>query len=193
MRTPNRRRAKKFWLALSRHLATIPLKGTFKTELDLERFLRKAVKRFASTKLGLATPDAASAVYSHGETSPEKKAWSQSKALQNVVVYGCANSSDIFITHQKMGSIYIEVKLSKARGKSATSLPGDMQRSIGQSVIASLRHPAVICFIGILGKLRSVPQDLGKDLKRTLLQKHRIALIVRPFGSSVNLATITAS
>lgn len=169
-----------FSIDLARHLETVPLLGPLKSELDLERMLRAATRDFTGKYLNLRPQDFASVVYSHGENGIEKMAWSRSKALQNVVVFGCSNTSDIFVTHSQIGSIYIEVKLSKARGRGASSLPGDLQRSIGQCVIASLRHAHVICFVGVQAELRQMAEDLSAALKTTLLEKHRIVLLVRP-------------
>jgi hypothetical protein len=75
------------------------------------------------------------------------------------------------------------LKLSKAKGPhEADSLPGDLQRSVGQSVIASLRHPHVICMVVCQGRRKGKPQDLGEKLRATLWEEHRIALVVRGIG-----------
>lgn len=60
-------------------------------------------------------------------------------------VFGCPNTGDIFIRYKirsesEFRSVFIELKFSKRRGNGADLLPGDLQRSIGQSVIASMQH-----------------------------------------------------
>jgi hypothetical protein len=78
-----------------------------------------------------------------------------------------------------LGTIYIELKFSKKRGnREASALPGDLQRSIGQSIIASLVHTYVICLIVCETKIRKREKDRSKEL-REMLHNHKIELIVR--------------
>ena len=155
---------------------------SMESELALERKLGPIIRNLVKDTLKINDEVLSEVVFSHGETRAEKEFWTKSKADQNVVVYGCSNTGDIFIKHPDGESIYIEVKLSKRRGPKSTSLPGDIQRSIGQSLIASLRHAFVICFIVCQGDLRARPDDLRNELEQTLWQRHRIALIVRELG-----------
>jgi len=70
------------------------------------------------------------------------------------MVFGCPNTSDIFIAHPRLkpeggnkeGTVYVELKLAKSRG-GADALPGELQRSLGQALIASLRHAYVVCLL----------------------------------------------
>src|SRR3989344_7539298 len=164
---------------LALYLEQVPLSNEIGTELELEREIRKKVQEFIKQNLKLEGNLLDKIIYSHGDTPFDKTLWTSSKILQNVVVYGCSNTSDIFIAHPTIGSIYIELKLSKAKSRNSNSLPGDLQRSIGQSIIASLRHPHVICMVVCKGSRASKSNDMGNELKMMLLEKHGIFLIVR--------------
>lgn len=172
--------ADEYTVSLANLLAKIQLPDNVRTELELERFVCKAVRKFTSRALNLNSHSLKNVVYSHGDTPEERALWTKSKTLQNVVIYGCSNTSDIFITHPDIGTVYIELKLSKARRDlNSNSLPGDLQRSIGQSIIASLRHPYVICMVVCKGERKIRPHDLSQDLEEMLWKQHRIALVVR--------------
>ena len=168
---------RQFAKKLALYLEQMPLSNYARTELELEGEIVKGVREFTKQVLGIETIE--KIVYCHGDTPLDKNLWTSSKTLQNVIVYGCTNTSDIFITHPTIGLIYIELKLSKARSKTSSSLPGDLQRAIGQSIIGSLRHPHVICMVVCLSNHRSKLNDMGKELKSMLLEKHGIFLIVR--------------
>ena len=62
--------------------------------------------------------------------------------------------------------------------KKSSSLPGDLQRSIGQALIASLKHSHVICFIVCQNKIPKKENDLSIKLQEKLL-KNNITIIVR--------------
>jgi hypothetical protein len=172
--------AKKFVQNLAIHLGEIPLPSDLKSEHDLKhRCLDIAVRSFTEEALRVPAKDMDKVVFTPGDTKEEKARWAASKSLQNIVVFGCPNTGDIFITHPKIGAVFIEVKFSKSRSAKSDSLPGDLQRAIGQSVIGSLRHPHVICLIVCQGQRRARTADLAADLKRALWEKHRIALVVR--------------
>ena len=160
-------------------LKNCDLPSSMKSEIDLERYVRPIVRSCVKEALQISDEELSDVVFSHGEIEAERAYWTKSKAYQNVVVYGCSNTSDIFIRLPNDESIYMEIKLSKKRGPGGSTLPGDIQRSIGQSLIASLRHPYVICFIVCEADLRNKPEDLREKLQSTLWERHRIALIVR--------------
>jgi hypothetical protein len=155
-----------------------------RAEIDLEREIRKIVRDYSKEVLNLDEKMLTDVIFSHGENDKEKDLWTMSKSFQNIIVYGVKKSSDIFIKHPDLGTIYIEIKYAKKRGKSASTLPGDLQRAIGQSIIASLKHSFVICLIICETELMNIPYDLGGDLKVELWNEHRIALIVRALSVS---------
>jgi hypothetical protein len=77
----------------------------------------------------------------------------------------------------------VELKLSKKRpGINSSSLPGDLQRSIGQSIIASLKHRYVICLIVCEKDIELKENDCSEELRETLRRNHKIELIVRSFS-----------
>jgi hypothetical protein len=168
-----------FVQGLVQTLEEAPLPSGISSEGELERAICEVVREYTRQALAVGAEALHDIVFTHGQTRDEKERWTKSKPLQNVTVYGCSNTSDIFITHPRLGSVYVELKLSKRRGVNADTLPGDLQRSIGQSVIASLRHSWVICVVGCVGDRQTIPGDLGEKLRTMLWDKHRIALVVR--------------
>jgi hypothetical protein len=94
-----------------------------------------------------------------------------------VIVYGHPSTSDIFLEEKRVKSVYVELKLAKARSRKASTLPGDLQRSLGQSLLAHLQHKYVVCCIVCE---RSVAHDKNaRRLEKMLWRKHRIAMVVR--------------
>jgi len=153
--------------------------SSVRREIDLERVIVPMVRRHAQQALATDDQDIDDIVFTHGSTREEKRRWTRSKPDQNVMVFGCPNTSDIFIKLPGPETIYIELKWAKRRGVKADTLPGDLQRSIGQSLIASLRHPYVICLVVCEHLRPDKTDDYGKKLRMLLWKKHRIALIVR--------------
>ena len=166
-------------------LNNVAISKTIRKESELEAIIYKTVRNYTKKALGIGDAVIDKIVFTHGNTKEEKKRWTQSKKDQNVVVYGCSNTSDIFIKKRGSGTIYIELKFSKRRGKKeASALPGDLQRSIGQSIIASLVHTYVICLIVCETKIRKRDKDHSVELQEMLRkQKHKIELIVRSIPS----------
>ncbi len=151
-------------------LQSVSFRRTIKNESDLDNCLREKVRRYTRESLDIKDENLRKTVFTHGN-----KHWAKSKPLQNVVVYGCSNTSDIFITEPRVGSIYIELKWAKRH-----TLPGELQRGIGQSLIASLRHPYVICLVVCESDQREkTPDELGEKLRALLWARHQIALVVR--------------
>ena len=153
--------------------------SSVRREIDLERAIVPMIRRHTRRALGTNDLDINDVVFTHGTTVKAKKRWTRSKADQNVLVFGCPNTSDIFIKLPGSKTIYIELKWAKHRGVKADTLPGDLQRSIGQSLIASLRHAYVICLVVCEHLRPERPDDYRNKLRRLLWKKHRIALIVR--------------
>src|SRR3990172_6174617 len=153
--------------------------SSVRREIELERVIVRMIREHIRRTFRIDDQDINDVVFTHGTTVEAKKRWTKSKADQNVLVFGCPNTSDIFIKLPGSGTIYIELKWAKHRGVKADTLPGDLQRSIGQSLIASLRHPYVICLVVCEHLRPGKTGDHGKKLRRLLWKKHRIALIVR--------------
>ncbi len=178
---------------LADHLDAVPVPPSVSDEQGLDRYFREVVRRYAQEKLPGAK------VFTHGDTDEEKRWWTTSKALQNVTVYGHPNTSDIFISDPRLklagdardGGLYIEFKFAKRRGHGGTSLPDALHLAIGQSIIASLRHPYVIALIvcqhiadpdlttDAAGEERPDKLDRREALSQLLWQQHRIRLVVR--------------
>jgi hypothetical protein len=167
------RLAETFIEDLGHLIETEPLPADINDEYALEFALLPHIQKFVQEKLaGDESLDCV--LYHHGRTLKEKRLWSESKQFQTVGLYG-ANVSDIFIKHPKVGAIAIELKLSK-KGEGLT---GNIQRAIGQSLIATMRHPYAICVI--VYKKQGKKPSPGKiaALNDLLWEQHKIYLIVR--------------
>lgn len=145
------------------------------SESDLEYAILPDIRKFIKDELFKG--DVENVLYHHGRTLQEKKHWTNSKPLQTVKLFG-VNVSDIFIKCSKIGAVAIElkyVKLLKRKG-----LTSSLQRAVGQSVIATLRHPFAICAI-FNKQLHKIKTEVGliEKLKKVLWEKHKIYLIVR--------------
>jgi hypothetical protein len=165
---------------LAELLERFQIPAGIKTEIELERSIKQMVRDYTKKRLHLDDQELRDVFFTHGDSAEDKDLWTKSKGSQNIHVYGCSNTGDIFIKHPNIGTVYIEIKYSKKRGKAASTLPGDLQRAIGQSFIASLKHSHVICLIVCEADIKTRPHDLGSDLKDRLWNEHRIAIIVRP-------------
>jgi hypothetical protein len=156
-------------------LNNVAIPKTIRKEGELEAIIYKTVRNYTKKALGVGDAKIDDIVFTHGVN------WKKSKKDQNVIVYGCENTSDIFIKERRLDTIYIELKFSKRRGnKEASALPGDLQRAIGQSIIASLVHRYVICLIVCETKIRKRKgKDYSNELQEKLRRDHRIELIVR--------------
>ena len=160
-------------------LIQFPSPSDFSREAELENYILQNIKDLVKEKINIKDEtELNKTVYAHGKTKAEKRLWSASKVFQNVIVFGCSNTGDIFIDLKENGTIYIEIKYSKRRNEKSSSLPGDLQRSIGQALIASLRHSHVICFIVCQNEIQKKANDLSMELQEKLL-KNNITIIVR--------------
>ncbi len=167
----------RFVQGLASVLRRASLPRRLRREIDLERAMWPLVRTYTKRALNLSEEELDEALVTHGRTKEEKERWTRSKVHQNVVVYGHANTSDIFLKERRVKSVYVEFKLAKVRSKKASTLPGDLQRSVGQSLLAHLRHHHVVCCIVCQ---RRVPHDgNAKRLEKILWNKQRIALVVR--------------
>jgi len=164
---------------LESQLELIQFPFDFSREAELENYILQNIKDIVKEKINIKDEtELNKIVYAHGKTNAEKRLWSASKASQNVIIFGCSNTGDIFIDLKEKGTIYIEIKYSKKRSKTSSFLPGDLQRSIGQALIASLKHSRVICFIVCQNEIQRKANDLSMKLQEKLL-KNEITLIVR--------------
>ena len=146
-------------------------------EIDLERTIWPVVRSYTKRALNMSEEELGKALVTHGRTREEKERWTRSKPLQNVIVYGHPSTSDIFLKDKRVKSVCVELKLAKARGRKASTLPGDLQRSLGQSLLARLRHQHVVCCIVCQ---RPTPRDgSARRLEKMLWHKHRIATVAR--------------
>ena len=167
----------RFVQKLGKFIERIRIPSTVRTEAELELAVLATLKAFVQRALPRRkrkTP----ILYHHGTTAEEKRWWSRTKALQAVRLFG-TNVSDMFIVHPRIGAIAVEFKYVKeARG--SVKLTSQIQRAVGQSIIATLRHPFGICAIVYRKPKKSLPEGKLKALKRTLWEKHRIYLVIRP-------------
>jgi hypothetical protein len=169
--------ADRFVQGLAGALRRASLPRRLRTEIDLERAIWPLVRDYTRRALSLRKEELDKAVVAHGRTKEERERWTNSKPHQNVVVYGHPSTSDIFLQNKRVKSVYVELKLAKARSRKASTLPGDLQRSLGQSLLAHLRHQYVVCCI--VCQRRVVHDMNARRLEKTLWRKHRIALVVR--------------
>lgn len=173
--TKNHNREKeKIVIKLGKLIENLPLPDSIKSESDLEYALLPNIRRFIKDEL---FSDVENALYHHGRTVQEKKHWTDSKPLQIIKLFG-VNVSDIFIKCSKIGAVAIELKYAKLLKKQG--LTGVLQRAIGQSLIATLRHPFAICCI-VYRQLHKnkIESGLIEKIKKILWRKHKIYLIVR--------------
>src|SRR3989338_5565404 len=142
MTTRNRNRfSEKFVINLGRFIEGLKLHAGILTEAELEQAVIPAIRKSVEAVLPRG-PSSRPVLYHHGTTTEEKRQWSDSKPLQIVQLFG-TNVSDMFIAHPRMGAVAIEFKFVKGSGGSI-KLTSQIQRAIGQAIIATLRHPYAI-------------------------------------------------
>jgi len=166
----------KIVIKLRKLIENLPINDSFSinSEADLEYALLPSIRKFIKNNL---SADIEKVLYHHGRTLQEKKHWTDSKSLQTVKLFG-VNVSDIFIKCSKIGAVAIELKYAKLLKKQG--LTGALQRAIGQSLIATLRHPFAICCIFYRqSRKNKIEFGLIEKLKKILWRKHKIYLIVR--------------
>ena len=170
-----------FMVGLENVLRSIPIPQKIKSELDLERILVPHIKNYLKESLQLKQQELKMAVYAHGEDEEGKRLWSKSKPYQTVTAFGCTMAADIFIRHENIGTIFIEVKLAKRRRSGGDSFPSGFQRAIGQAVIASMKHKCAICYVAT-PKRPTHENDIADKLIKTIREKLGILVIVREYG-----------
>lgn len=168
--------AKKLILKLGRFMEKIPLFSSIKNENDLEYAVLPHIKKFIQKELtGNKTLDGI--LFHHGRNEEEKRWWSKSKSLQTVKLFG-TNVSDMFIAHQKIGAVALEFKYVKLSRK-GEGLTGSIQRAIGQSLIATIRHPFAVCVIVYGQQKKYLEAGVLQQLKKSLWRHHKIYLVIR--------------
>ncbi len=136
-----------FVIGLGDILSSIPISGNINNELDLEEILLPHVKNYVQGSLKKTQEELKTIVYAQGKNNVEKKLWSESKKIQTTTAFNRRMVSDIFIHHEDIGTIFIEIKLAKPGKSGGDSFPGSLQRAIGQTVIATMKHDYAICYI----------------------------------------------
>jgi hypothetical protein len=165
-----------FVLALGQLLKKIDLPLSIKNEMDLEYAILPHIKNFLLKEL-VKNGILDDILYHHGRTAEEKKSWAKSKSFQVVKLFG-ANVSDIFIRHPHIGAIALELKYVKL-DKHSKGLTGSIQRAIGQSLIAILKHPFAICFVVYASPRKLLKAGAAQRLKELLWNQHKIYLLIR--------------
>lgn len=166
----------RFILKLGNLMETVALPASIESEGDFEYAVLPYIKKFIEEELtGSKMFDGV--LYYHGRNTEEKKWWSKSKPLQTVKLFG-TNVSDIFIVHEKIGAVALELKYVKL-SKKGEGLTGSIQRAIGQSLIATMRHPFAICVIVYRQEKKHLEIGIAKQLKDLLWEHHRIYLVIR--------------
>lgn len=169
-------KAEKFVLALGQLLKKIDIPLSIKSEADLEYAILPHIKDFILKKL-VKNGVLDSIFYYHGKTTEEKKSWAKSKSFQTVKLFG-ANVSDMFIRHPLIGAIALELKYVKL-DKFGKGLTGSIQKAVGQSLIATLRHPFAVCFVVYTSPRKLLKAGVSQRLKELLWNQHKICLIIR--------------
>lgn len=129
--------------------------GQYDNELALEKDVYSILKGSLSKELHLRDKDSDNIIITHGETKEEKERWSKTKAWQDVIIAGCRNTSDIVVKLSDKETIAIQIKYAKGRITTA------IQTVVGQCIIASLRHPAVI---GLVFSNQKIKNTQGERL-----------------------------
>ena len=153
---------------LARELSNLLSKTKFpkyhKNEYAFESKICEVLRKSLATKPDFKGKDLGGVIITHGKNPEEQRRWTESKEKQNVIIAGHHNTFDIVIKLSKKEIIPIEVKYAK------DNLTGAIQRMVGQCIIASLSHPAVI---GILVSAEK-PKDSKKDKLNRLKSSLRI-------------------
>lgn len=166
----------KFVLKLGYLMEKAFIPPSVNNESGLEYAFLPQIKKLIQKELG--TPGGIDKIlYHHGRNTEEKKHWTESKKLQTVMLFG-TNVSDMFIVHPKIGAASLEFKYVKL-SRTGEGVTGSIQRAIGQSLIATVRHPFAVCVI-VYGKQKK-HLELGamKQLKNLLWKHHKIYLVIR--------------
>lgn len=158
---------------LVQKLEKITLPESLKNESDLEFVFLPTIKKFIQKELKVN--NLRNVLYHHGRNKEERKMWSDSKKFQNIELLGM-HTYDMLIRHPKVGSLVLEFKYAAS---SKNPLTSRIQRIIGQSLIANLKHNYVISCLVFRKKGKMPKLGLLEKLKKDLQKNYKIYLIVR--------------
>ena len=175
-------KSNEFVLGLENILKSVPIPQNINNELDLEHILLPHIKSYVRKSLQVKQEELKRIVYAHGENEEGKRLWTESKEYQTVIAFDCTMAADIFIRHENIGTIFIEIKLAKPRKSGGDSFPGSLQRSIGQTVIASMKHNYAICYVATPKRSSTDENDIAEKLIKTIRKKLGILLIIKEYG-----------
>lgn len=170
-------RSRAFLDDLATHLRHIHLSPDIESEGSLKTSVASIVREYVIERLGPKTAVYV-AVDKKVATQEDRDKWKESKPLQNVTVYGSPNSTDIFICDDPTAaqgppesgvSIELEFFKKKRGAKTATTLPSILHHTLGQCLIASLRHN-VICLI--VGQSLPAPKPIPTPRKEPILARN---------------------
>lgn len=166
----------KFVLKLGRLMDKVSIPSSVNDESSLEYAILPHIRKLIQKELtGNKTLDGV--LYHHGRNKEEKKWWSKSKSLQTIKLFG-TNVSDMFVAHPKIGAVALEFKYVKLSRK-GEGLTGSIQRAIGQSLIATIRHPFAVCVIVYKKQKKHLMVGVMRQLKNLLWEHHKIYLVIR--------------
>jgi hypothetical protein len=171
-----------FVLGLENILKSIPIPKNINNELDLEHILLPHIKSYVKKLLQVKQGELKRIVYAHGENEEGKRLWTASKEYQTVIAFDCTMAADIFIRHESIGTIFVEIKLAKPRKSGGDSFPGSLQRAIGQTVIASMKHNYAICYMATPKRSSTHENDIAEKLIKTMREKLGILIIMKEYG-----------
>ena len=157
---------------LVQELEKLSLPESLKNESDLEFAVLPTIRTFVQKELKIN--NLKGILYHHGRNKEEKELWSKSKQFQNIELLG-THTYDMLIKHPKVGSLVLEFKYASS---SKNPLTNRIQRIIGQSLIAKLKHDYVISCLVFRRKGRSPKPGLLEQMKKDLQETYKIYLIV---------------
>jgi hypothetical protein len=170
-----------FMLGLENLLKSTPIPQNIDNELDLEQSLFPHIKSYLKKSLQVKQKDLKTIVYAHGENKEGRRLWRESKKYQTVTAFDCTMAADIFIRHESIGTIFIEIKLAKPRKSGGDSFSGSLQRGIGQTVIASMKHNYAVCYIATPKRSSTHENDIAEKLIKIIRKKLGILLIIKEY------------
>ena len=146
----------------------------YDSELALEKEIYGILRKSLGELIHLNDRELDRKIITHGETKEGKKRWSETKGWQDVIIAGSRNTSDIVIWLSDKETMAIQLKYAKK------NITGAIQAIVGQCIIASLRHPAVIGIV--LHNIKHSNKNRDKDRITQLIDillKNNIFLIIK--------------
>ena len=146
--------------------------ANYNTELELEKDIYALFRCIVTEKVATQKSDINGIITTHGDTKEDKKRWSKTKKWQDVIIAGCKNTSDIVIKLSDTETVVTQLKYAK------TNITGAIQAVIGQCVIATLKHSAVIGIVISKQPIKHKESDRLNELIQRFKQD-KIFLCVR--------------